>query len=71
MVIHCLQGKEMNIERSQQANDGLVDARFSGLLIDGYFATCAKAGERPTYGYPANHLPEVAGEMEIRTSFLA
>ena len=56
---------------NQQGQQGLVDAQFEHLLIDGYFSTRAKAGERPTYGYPANHLPEAKGSMELKTSFLS
>ena len=57
---------------SQEAREAFVDSRFAHLLIaDGYFATCAKAGERPTYGYPANHLPPAMGSMEVKTTFLS
>ncbi len=58
-------------QNTQQGPQALVDAEFEGLFIEGYFASRAKAGERPTYGYPANHLPEATGSMELKTSFLA
>jgi len=54
-----------------EAEDGLVDARFEDLMIVGYFGTRAKAGERPTYGYPPNHLPQASGTMKVRTAFLS
>lgn len=56
---------------NQEAGNSLVDQRFADLLIDGYFAICAKDGQRPVYGYPANHLPEATGLMEVKTTFLA
>lgn len=47
-----------------------ADAR--AIFIDGYFTGRVKAGERPSYGYPANHLPETDGStMELVTSFMA
>lgn len=40
------------------------------LFIEGYLDTRFKSGERPTYGYPKNHLPEARGQkMQVVTSF--
>ena len=42
------------------------------LFISGYFTQRVRSGDRPNYGYPANHLPETTGaRMEIDTSFMA
>jgi hypothetical protein len=42
------------------------------LYIDGYFTQRVRAGERPKYGYPANHLPKTTdARMQIHTSFMA
>jgi hypothetical protein len=42
------------------------------LFISGYFTSRVKSGFRPTYGYPANHLPETkVSSMELVTSFMA
>lgn len=42
------------------------------LFIDGYFTQRVRAGERPDYGYPTNHLPETTvARMQIHTSFMA
>jgi len=42
------------------------------LYINGYFTRRLKGGERPTYGYPTNHLPETTTTtMTIVTSFMA
>lgn len=52
-------------EQSNVASD-------SSRYIDGYFTRRIMAGDRPKYGYPANHLPETNGEtMELVTSFVA
>lgn len=41
------------------------------LFISGYFSDCLAKGDRPDYGYPANHLPETTiDRMEIHTSFM-
>jgi len=41
-------------------------------FIDGYFTERVLAGERPSYGYPTNHLPETTiARMGIVTSFMA
>jgi len=41
-------------------------------FIDGYFTQRMNAGDRPQYGYPANHLPDATNaRMEIVTSFMA
>lgn len=41
------------------------------LFIEGYLDTRFKAGDRPTYGYPKNHLPN-AGDtrMQVVPSFV-
>jgi hypothetical protein len=41
------------------------------LFIEGYLDERFKAGQRPTYGYPKNHLPH-AGEtrMQVVPSFV-
>jgi hypothetical protein len=40
-------------------------------FIAGYFTQRVQSGERPKYGYPANHLPETTGaRMEVCTSFM-
>jgi hypothetical protein len=42
------------------------------LFIKGYLTDCFAKGERPTYGFPTNHLPETTGgDMEVLTGFLA
>jgi hypothetical protein len=43
------------------------------LFIDGYFSKRILAGERPDYGYPTNHLPEIkpGTSMEVKTGFIA
>jgi hypothetical protein len=56
----------------QPAVVGLSGASDRSLFIDGYFTRRVQAGERPKYGYPANHLPETDGDsMELVTSFVA
>ena len=48
------------------------DSGNSALFIEGYFTSRINAGERPKYGYPANHLPITKGDrMEFVTSFVA
>jgi hypothetical protein len=44
-------------------------AQLPPLFIDGYFTQRVKAGDRPSYGYPKNHLPETEGESEVVTIF--
>ena len=42
------------------------------LFIEGYFTTRINKGERPKYGYPANHLPTTTCDrMEVATTFMA
>ncbi len=42
------------------------------LFIDGYFSQRVRAGDRPDYDYPINHLPKATGRtMEVVTSFVA
>ena len=46
--------------------------RLSDLFIDGYFSQRVRAGDRPNYDYPINHLPKTPGTtMEVVTSFVA
>lgn len=43
----------------------------ASLYIGGYFTSRIEAGERPKYGYPANHLPKTTSErMDVATSFM-
>lgn len=40
-------------------------------FADGYFSSRILAGDKPDYGYPANHLPDVGDkEIELKTSFV-
>ena len=42
------------------------------VFIDGYLNDLYRSGRRPTYGYPANHLPKTTGgPMNVVTSFMA
>lgn len=46
--------------------------QLSHRELEGYFAQRVRAGDRPNYAYPANHLPKATGaRMEIVTSFVA
>ncbi len=46
--------------------------QLSELFIDGYFSQRVRAGDRPNYDYPINHLPKTNGAtMEVVTSFMA
>ena len=56
------------------ANEELVNAldRHQDLYITGHFSERLRAGERPDYGYPKNHLPTTDGsEMTVVTGFIA
>ncbi len=50
-----------------------VDRQRDGhaLYIEGYFSNRTWKGERPSYGYPKNHLPEPTIEkMEVEPGFV-
>jgi hypothetical protein len=49
----------------------LIDERFRDFFVDGYCHARALAGDRPSYGYPANHLPKTTGSTKIKTIFMA
>lgn len=59
----------MNTRNETERADAMQDR---DPFIDGYFTQRVRSGERPDYGYPANHLPETTGaRMKIDTSFIA
>lgn len=55
---------------TQGTNEMPSEANQS-IYIDGYFTECVRKGEKPSYGYPTNHLPAVGTHsMEVKTGFI-
>jgi hypothetical protein len=47
------------------------DQSEGSLFVKGYFTDRIRKGERPQYGYPANHVPETTfPHMEVETGYL-
>jgi hypothetical protein len=58
--------------RGNAAGDSAAQEALRSHFLDGWFTRAFDSGERPAYGYPANHLPEPNVEsMEIETAFFA
>jgi len=62
--------KSDDVEVNEVKKSVFLDLATKGL--NGYFAKRVRAGDRPSYVYPSNHLPKTtSGRMEIVTSYIA
>jgi hypothetical protein len=63
---------EIDEKTAATSNESKEAMEDRDLYIEGYFTQRVRAGERPKYGYPTNHLPETTiARMQIHTSFMA